>query len=408
MGSEWWKTKVTDAPLRILYVDTGVGLAGGQVSLLELLKHLDRQRFTAIVASPRGSAIGERCRGMDLAWLELPFASRYVSEAAGRRRWAAAGDALAALRGAVTLAGWIKRQRADIVHANTFKAALVGGFACIAGRRPMIFHDRVHIGHGRVGRLVALLSTRIIAVSRAVGSKHRGGAAAKVTVIYDGIDQSEFAPAALRASGDRVGFLARINEEKGLADLVECAAAVISRVPAASFVIGGAPFTDDDAAHLAKVKARIAELGLSDRFRFGGFVERPRSFLEGIDVLALPSRNEPLGLVVLEALAVGRPVVAFDVGGPAEIITNGVDGVLVKPGDLDRFAAALAGALADEEARRRLVENGRRTVAARFSSDAFVRQVEALYDEIARRVPRDGGDDGGRAAGSRGRRGERR
>jgi glycosyltransferase involved in cell wall biosynthesis len=403
LASESWKPNVTEAPLRILYVDTGVGLAGGQVSLLEILKHLDRRRFTPIVASPRGSAVGERCRHLGVTWYRLPFASSHVSNAVGCSPWAAVKDALASLRGVVGLAGLVRRHRIDIVHANTFKAALVGGLACIGARRPMVFHDRVHIAHGWVGQVVTLLSTRIIVVSRAVGSKRRGRVAGKTALIYDGIDVRDFEPAAPRASRDTVGFLGRISEEKGLISLVECASAVIERVPGVSFVIGGAPFTRGDAAHLAQVKARLTELRLLDRFRFTGFVKHPRSFFEGIDVLALPSKNEPLGLVVLEALAVGRPVVAFDTGGPAEILTNGRDGILVRPDDLDGFAAALATALSDEATRRILVENGRRTVTSRFSSDVFVRRVEDLYAEIA-----DSGSRGGRgrAAGSQGPRSE--
>lgn len=391
-------------PLRVLYVDTGLGLAGGQVSLVEMLKRLDRGRFTPTVACPRDSAVARRCSEIGVAWFALPFASRHVSRSAGFPTWIAIKDAASSLWGVAVLAWRIRQARIDIVHANTFKAALVGGLACIGARRPMVFHDRVHIAHGWVGRLVALLSKRIIVVSQAVGSKHGGRAASKTTLIYDGIDVRDFEPAAPRALRDTVGFLGRINEEKGLLSLVECASGVIERVPGVSFVIGGAPFTGDDAAHLARVKARIAELNLSDRFRFTGFVKHPRRFFESIDVLALPSKDEPLGLVVLEALAVGRPVVAFGIGGPAEILTNGRDGILVRPGDLDGFAAALATALSDEPMRRGLVETGRRTVTSRFSSDLFVRRVEDLYAEIAPGAFRGGG---GRAMSSAGRRSER-
>jgi glycosyltransferase involved in cell wall biosynthesis len=369
-------------PLRVLYIETCVGMAGGQVSLIELLKHLDATRFAALVACPAESPLRRRCDELGVAWLPLPFRSVHLSGRTGRGAGAALHGAIEALEGIGFLASAIRRNRIDIVHANTFKAALVGGIACLLAGRPMVFHDRIQITHGILGRLVAIMAARIIVVSESVGSKHRGAAARKVRMIHDGIDVEHFAFVAAPASGPVVGFIGRLSEEKGLASLVEAAAAVLGRIPAARFVVVGEPFTPGDARHLAEVKTRIRDLGLVAAFGFRGYIEDVRDFLGTIRVLALPSRRESLGLVVLEAMAVGRPVVAFDVGGLREIITNNEDGILVDPGDVPAFARALMSLLGDADLARRMGEKGRAVVVSRFSSDLSVRRTMDVYGEI--------------------------
>jgi glycosyltransferase involved in cell wall biosynthesis len=290
--------------------------------------------------------------------------------------------AVEALRGIRFLASAIRRSRIDIVHANTFKAALVGGIACLAARRPMVFHDRILVTHGIVGRLVAVMARRIIVVSESVATKHKGAAARKSRMIHDGIDVNRFAPSAAPAPDAVVGFIGRLSEEKGLASLVEAAGAVLERVRAARFVVVGEPFTPEDARHLAEVKTRIRDLGLVAAFDFRGYVEDVRDFLGAIRVLALPSRRESLGLVALEAMAVGRPVVAFNVGGLREIITNNEDGILVSPGDVPAFARALISLLEDAGLARRMGEKGRAVVVSRFSSDLSARRTMDVYEEI--------------------------
>jgi L-malate glycosyltransferase len=369
-------------PLKVLYIDTCVGLAGGQVSLIELLKHLDARTFAPTVACPAESAMRRRCEELGVAWLPLPFRSVHLSGRTGRGAGARLRSAGESLRGIGFLISTIRRSRIDIVHANTFKAALVGGIACLAARRPMVFHDRIQITHGVLGKIVACMAGRIIVVSESVGSKHKGAAAHKSRMIHDGIDVSRFAPSAAPAPDAVVGFIGRLSEEKGLASLVEAAGAVLERVRAARFVVVGEPFTPEDARHLVEVKVRIRDLGLTAAFEFPGYIEDVRDFLGTIRVLALPSRREPLGLVVLEAMAVGRPVVAFDVGGPREIITNNEDGILVSPGDVPAFARALISLLEDAGLARRMGEQGRAAIVSRFSSDLSARRTMDVYEEI--------------------------
>jgi len=370
------------ALLRILYIDTGLGLAGGQISLVELLRHLAGHRFQPFVCSPKGSALEKKCGELAVAWLPLPTRSVHLSTRQAGAVAGVVGDLFDSLYGVGLLAAHIRANRIDIVHANTFKSALVGGMACLLLRRPMIFHDRTHIAHGVLGRLVASMASRIIVVSQAVGAKHKGRAGRKARLVYDGIDTDRFVPAGEEPSEKAVCFLGRISEEKGLLSLVECAGLILASVPAARFLVAGEPFTPADAKYLESVKARIHTLHLDHAFEFLGHVDDVRPVLNRSTVLALPSKNEPLGLVVLEAMALRRPVVAFDIGGPREIVTSEVDGILVPPGNLAGFAQAVVRMLTDKELARHIGEMGRQTVTSRFSSTLMAGHIEEVYRGI--------------------------
>jgi glycosyltransferase involved in cell wall biosynthesis len=232
--------------------------------------------------------------------------------------------------------------------------------------------------------MVALIADRIIVVSQAVGAKHRGRVSRKVRLVYDGVDVDSFAPAPDTAQGLNVGFLGRLSEEKGLLRLVEVAKAAAAEVPNVRFLVGGEPFTPVDAHYLNQVKSRIAALGLEGRFEFLGYVPDVRTLLAQIKVLALPSVAEGLGLVGLEAMAMGKPVVASDIGGPRETIVDGVTGLRVAPGDTGAFADAIVRLLSDDDLRRRMGEKGRERVVSGFSNRTMIARLEQVYLEVGR------------------------
>lgn len=389
-----------DSVKRILYVDTAISIAGGQVSLIEILRLIDTDRFLPIVCSPPRSQLSKTCVELGVEWLPVPLESTHVSTATQTVFFSALRDLFVSIYGVFYLAGLIRKNDIDIVHTNNFKAALIGGLASVLSGRPMVFHDRIHITHGLLGRLVALLAAKIIVVSQAVGTKHGRYITRRVRLIRDGIDVERFTPSGGPGPRHVIGSLGRISDEKGIIYLVESAPAILREVPTAAFTIGGAPFTPDDEVYLESIKQRIDELGLSGKFSFPGYVEDARGFLEGISVFALPSKNEPLGLVALEAMALQKPVVCFDIGGPREIISNGVDGILVEPGDVSAFASAIVALLRDPETAGQMGERGRQAVLKEFSSKVFVDKVMQLYDEICRvRVERGNTEASGEAGG---------
>ena len=145
---------------------------------------------------------------------------------------------------------------------------------------------------------------------------------------------------------------------------------------------GSAMFGED--AFADELGSLVEALGLAERVTFLGFVDDVASVLRGSDCLVHASViPEPFGQVVVEGMAAGLPVIASDAGGPAEVITDGVDGLLCPPGDVEALASLLRRVAGDRELRVRLGAAGL-VRAADFTPDAVAAQVRAVYDEVLR------------------------
>ncbi|MCW2991004.1 MAG: glycosyltransferase family 1 protein [Solirubrobacterales bacterium] len=159
-----------------------------------------------------------------------------------------------------------------------------------------------------------------------------------------------------------VGYVGRIEPRKGVLDLVRAAPAVGARV----VVVGDDPYASD--AEYGRLVAASTDV------EHHGWVDDAAGLMGHLDVLVLPSYAEPFGTVLAEAMAAGTPVVATTVGGLPEVVTDGVDGVLVPPGRPDALAAGINRVLAHrDEMGRRAIESARR-----FDADAYARRVQAL------------------------------
>jgi glycosyltransferase involved in cell wall biosynthesis len=375
-------------PIRIMYIDTSIEMAGGQYSLLTLLKHLDRSKYVPLVYVPARSRLRKACEDLGIETHRLPFRSVHRASRARSALIARLEDGLRSFVGTLFLAGSMGRKHVDVVHANTFKAALVASFACRLARKPLVFHDRIMIRHGMLGKMVARMARRIIAVSSGIAGAHGEALRSKVRLVYDGVDTDYMSPDKVSPNPDpgrerRVCYLGRISWEKGLDSLVEAAKLVTDRLPGTKFLIGGSPYTPDDASYQQDLVSLVDSLGLAGSVVFKGLIDDVRAFMMMADVVVLPSRREALGLSLLEAMALEKAVVAFAVDGPREIITDRKDGLLVEPDNVEQLAGAVVTMLDDRDFARQAGRMGRETVISRFSSTTFAGRISEIYDEIA-------------------------
>jgi glycosyltransferase involved in cell wall biosynthesis len=179
-----------------------------------------------------------------------------------------------------------------------------------------------------------------------------------------------------------VCFIGRLSEEKGIDILVESAPLVLRDVPEARFVVRGVPFTVEDRDFFARVKRRIEDLGLTSTFEFPDYVREIPDLLRRIDVLVVPSRRDAMPRVVLEAMALGKPVVAASVGGLPEQISNGKTGLLVRPASAEDLADAVVNLLRHPDLARSMGLEGRRVVEERYSLAATTKSIAGVYAEI--------------------------
>jgi glycosyltransferase involved in cell wall biosynthesis len=307
-------------------------------------------------------------------------------------------------RAMVALAGHFRRRRPHIVHTHSGKAGVLGRIGARLARVPIIVHS-IHgpsFGpfQGAVANLVfstaeraaARCTDHFIVVADAMSRQYLAagiGRPEQYTRVFSGFALEPFLDAvpnpALAARlgiqpGDFVvGTVARLFELKGHDDLLAAAPALAATTPRVRFLWVG------DGSHRARLETEVARRGLSGRVIFTGLVapEQVPDYIALMDCLAHLSRREGLPRALPQAMAAGKPVVAYDVDGAPEVCLEGETGFLAPVGDIVKVAHALGNLAASSELRRRLGSKGREFVAPRFGLQALVDGQIAVYRSLA-------------------------
>ena len=305
-----------------------------------------------------------------------------------------------------TLALWrlLRRERPALVHTHTSKVGVVGRLAAWLARVPVVIHTpHGHIFYGYYGvvasalirlleRLLAKITDRIVTLTDRGAEEHvqfHIAGMEKFVTIHSGIDLAHFRSVQVDAAVKRkelglppdgaiVGTVGRLVPIKGLEWLLKAAPQVLAQFPQACFVIIG------DGPLLGELRQLTSKLGIGLRVVFLGAREDVPECLAALDLFVLPSLNEGMGRVLLEAMAVGLPVVATRVGGIPDIVPDGTTGLLVPPRDDRALAEAILILLRDRSRRAAYGEAARRHVDGRFDVETMVRNIERLYDEVWR------------------------
>jgi glycosyltransferase involved in cell wall biosynthesis len=357
---------------RLLQLLATGGNGGAQESYTGLLLRLDRSRYDVRALSLSAGSAVSRLRS-----LGVPV--EVIDEA----------DDELAIR---ELSAWLRREEIDLVHSHMYRAEVVGTRAAVAAGTPVIMAT-VHSSRVRAPSDVSLLASltpsmdRLIVPSESIQRKvvAEGRVGARFAVIPNGVDLSRFASPAPRCAFRRefgvpshallLGVVARLEPEKGHQFLLDAMPIILRGAPDTWLAIVG------EGSSLAALRAQASSLGVAERVVFTGRREDVSALTADLTVAVLPSVREAQGISILEAMARRVPVVASAVGGIPEVVTSGVDGLLVPPADPDALAEAVLRLLRDEALRRRIGEAGYATVRDRFSIDAQVRRIEAVYNE---------------------------
>ena len=177
-----------------------------------------------------------------------------------------------------------------------------------------------------------------------------------------------------------IGTVAQICRRKGIDIVIETADNVLKSLPHARFVVVG-PDAIGEESFAAKMRFRICELGLADRFIFCGARDDIENVLASIDLFFLPARSEPFGMVIAEAMAARVPIVASNVGGIPEIIPTEAFGITAEP-EKGRFAQQIIQLLQSPERRVSISENGYERVKSQFSDTIFNQNISRIYSSM--------------------------
>lgn len=290
------------------------------------------------------------------------------------------------------------REKPDVAHTHTSKAGLLGRWAAWISRVPNIVHTaHGHVFYGHFSapasklfllmeRVSALVTDRMVALTDREKQDYIAFSVAdpeKIDTIHSGVNidlyiQTPQNPEAkkrslgLTSDGCVVGTVGWLLPIKGPMHLLDAMIQVWRKRP------------DVELAYVGKgdlekaLKQRAEQMGVSQKVKFLGWRNDVHEIMPVFDVFVLPSLNEGMGRVLVEAMAAGRPLVASNAGGIPDLVAHGRNGLLVEPGDVKDLAAAIETLLADEQMRKQMGKRGR-SLARTYSEQGMIEKIDALY-----------------------------
>ena len=291
------------------------------------------------------------------------------------------------------IAKWINANRFDVIHTHMSRGHSFGVLLKLITGVPV-----VATAHSRSFQLHWKLNDYVIANSRATCEyQHRVNriSRSKLETVHCFVDLEKsndvsarsirIVKRQLRFKGDEfvVGVVGDVVARKGQIHLVRALAEIVQQVPNAKLVILGRFHRNE--LYTKQLRSLLIQHGLFRKTKWLGLRFNIEDFMSAFDVCAVPSLEEPLGLVAIESMAVGTPVVATNVGGLPEIIRHEENGLLVQPRDPSALAAAIIRLAKDTDLRNRLGENGKHTTHAQFDPATLTEQVVSVYRRVISR-----------------------
>lgn len=379
--------------LRILFVNHTASQSGAENALLRLLDALPAEHERS-VALPRGPFWTElERRGQTLHALpgtNLSFSLHPIHTPLGLARLAA--SSLAVVRA-------VRRSRAQVIHGNGLRAGLICVGVRALGGPPIVVQSHDCLPPGRSSevtrRALARWADAVVGVTEAtVRSFDAGLSEPRAEHVPISIDHRRFSPS-VRAADLRaelgldpgvalVGQIGQITPWKGQDLAIEALAIARRSVDVHLVIAGEVSFQSrrfDNAGYFEQLRAQVKRLGLTDAVHFLGQRADAPAVMCAIDLLLLPSRDEPFGTAAAESMAVGTPALVSSTGGPREYVEDGVSGRVLAQDDPATWARAICELLGDDELRKQM---GAAAITAveRFDDGSYARGMLGIYERV--------------------------
>lgn len=378
----------------VLYLNHSAQMSGGEASLRSLLWGLRRadQPIEPILALPDGGPFSELMReegwNVTLAPLRRLHRPRGIIDGMT--------SLLHVLQTAPHICRLADQSGAKIIHSNSTTAHLVGGVAGERTGRPAIWHCRDLVSLGRLAPQLAHKSAVVIAISGCVAEllEKEGVPHDKIKVVPNGIDPDEWRPKgrshlreslAIPEDSFVFGVVGQLVPWKNHAAFIEAAAQVAAdeNCAHARFAIIGGDLWGEQAPYVKELRELVKKHDLIERFNFIPYQHDGADAVGALDALVHPAHDEPFGRVIMEAMALSKPVIAMNENGPREIVTHEHDGLLVSLEEENGLADAMKRLLLDETLRAHIKENSRSSIETKFHIADHANKMAEIYRQLS-------------------------
>ncbi|MFH1777503.1 MAG: glycosyltransferase [Candidatus Omnitrophota bacterium] len=369
--------------MNILYLSaTGKIIGGGEVSLFNLLKNLDRNRFNPYLIAPEEGDFTEKVSALNIPVIFLSV-----------KKVKNPFNILHSIENIKHLSHIIKKHKINLVHANVSAGiSLLCAIAARIRKIPFVWHVRVIYSGHLLDLILSLLAIKIILISEAVKKRFRWFKKQdKFMVVYNGVDLQKFNPTVdkmhfrqkIGCAEDEflVGSVGRYHPFKSYEYFVRAASMVLKEWPKAKFLIVGLNCSQDN-KYLQYLRNLAGQLEIEDRVIFMEEQHNIPDVFAALDVFVLTSLEEPFGRVLIEAMASGKPVVAFKGGAVSEIIENEKTGFVVSAKDTAAMAEKIIYLLQNKDIAKTFGHRGRIRAEELFSIKTHTVKIEEIYQGI--------------------------
>ncbi|CAJ1226726.1 glycosyltransferase family 4 protein [Lactiplantibacillus xiangfangensis] len=380
---------------KVLYLHVGAEMYGSDKVLLQLVTALDKSKFSPIVLLPEHGPLEQELieLGVDVHVMAYPIIRRKYFTAIGILKYVKEY-----IFASFKIMKFIRTHKIKIVHVNTI-GVLEGVFIYAFSNIPVVWHVHEILTTPRfvyklTSYLIGHYCTKAVAISKAV-KKHLIASnyvdSDHVEVIYDGIDAkleqttNGTLRKELKLSDNTVliGHVGRVNAWKGQEEFVKAGVGVLQKNPEAHLILCGNAFTGEE-WRVKALEEMISDFSdVCSRIHYLGYRSDTDNIFESIDVfVSCSTRPEPFSMVTIEAMSHSVPVIAFDAGGPAEIVEDKVSGLLVPFNSVEELRDAISDLV---ENPAKMIEFGKKAelrVKKNFSLETFVQKFQTLYSDV--------------------------
>lgn len=392
------------APLRVLiYEPYPMGRVGGNLRTLSyILERLDRREFEPVVVAPMETEFLARTRAAGTECLVVApggSAHRYGGQALRDGLWGKVRTVLDLLHYNLRIWRLLRERPFDVIYANSIRALLFVWLAAKLTRTPLLWYIKGELNNPWLDRLGFATADRILFFCEAnrddkypaLVARYR----AKIDILKIGLDLSVIDAVTARdhtALREEIGFsrdhlntvvLGQVYRPKGQDLAVRALASFAADHPHVRLFIVGDPVLEEYQPYLKELEALVAELGLTGRVMFTGWRIDALDILAETDIVLHPSLSEGFGRAVLEAMALGRPVVASRVGGLREIIRPGENGFLIPPGDITALAECWRTLIERPELRAQFSRAAAAEVRAHYRLEDKIDELAGIWRTMA-------------------------